>query len=177
MPRSARAIRYLLLALVLLFAPSCKRCGADRGGATQSPKRGPPVAIGPEKLALTPPREAEHRIVLDRARLAQLREQAKLASPAWRAVAARCDEAVRESIPSGYQGFDWADAVANLSLCWNATGRLAYAESALQYLNALLDDRFAVGDRKGGARVVRHDSGYGIRTFGAYTALGYDWLR
>jgi hypothetical protein len=34
-----------------------------------------------------------------------------------------------------------------------------------------------MGDAKGGASVVTHDSGYGIRTFGAYVALGYDWLR
>jgi hypothetical protein len=40
-----------------------------------------------------------------------------------------------------------------------------------------LDDRFSVGDGKGGKDVVTHDSGYGIRTFGAYAALGYDWLR
>jgi hypothetical protein len=38
-------------------------------------------------------------------------------------------------------------------------------------------NRFKIGDGKGGASVVSHDSGYGVRTFGAYSALGYDWLR
>src|SRR5262249_30572581 len=46
-----------------------------------------------------------------------------------------------------------------------------------RYLNALLEDRHKLGDHQGGEQVVRYDSGYGIRTFGAYAALGYDWLR
>jgi hypothetical protein len=80
-------------------------------------------------------------------------------------------------IASGYQGFEWADAVASLSLCWHATGKAEYAEIAAGYVGAMLDDRLTVGDKQGGADVVTHDSGYGIRTFGVYSALAYDWLR
>jgi hypothetical protein len=84
---------------------------------------------------------------------------------------------VQQKVASGYQGFGWADAVAGLALCFHATGEAGYATAAGRYLEALLDDRYAVGDGKGGSNVVTHDSGYGIRTFGAYAALGYDWLR
>ena len=90
---------------------------------------------------------------------------------------ARADEALAKPLESGYQGFEWADAVANLALMWHATGDARYAEGAVRYLNALLDDRLAVGDQKGGDDVIHYDSGYGIRTFGAYTALACDWLR
>ena len=80
-------------------------------------------------------------------------------------------------IAAGYQAFDWGDAMAELALCWHATGTDAYAKRSLHYLDALLDDRYKVGDGQGGRDVVRHDSGYGIRTFALYAALGYDWLR
>jgi hypothetical protein len=116
-------------------------------------------------------------LVLDEARLRALRASARAETPAWKRVAALCDAQAERSIPSGYQGFDWADAVADLSLCWHATGEAKHARAAVRYARALLDDRFQVGDGKGGNDVVRHDSGYGIRTFGAYTALAYDWLR
>jgi len=90
---------------------------------------------------------------------------------------ARADEALEAPIASGYQGFEWADAIADASLIWHGTGDTRYAEEAIRYFRALLDDRFILGDAKGGKDVVTHDSGYGIRTFGAYVALGYDWLR
>jgi hypothetical protein len=90
---------------------------------------------------------------------------------------ARADEALAAPIESGYQGFEWAEAVADAALVWHGTGDTRYAEGAIRYLRALLDDRLILGDAKGGKDVVTHDSGYGIRTFGAYSALGYDWLR
>src|SRR5262249_22178651 len=86
------------------------------------------------------------------------------------------DEAAEKALPSGYQGFDWADALAECALVWRATGDAKYAACGLRYLNALLDDRLAIGDRQGGDDVIRYDSGYGIRTFGAYTALAYAGL-
>lgn len=115
--------------------------------------------------------------MLDETRLHALKASARAETPAWRRVAALCETQAQRSIPSGYQGFDWADAVANLSLCWHATGDANHARAAARYARALLDDRFSLGDGRGGSGVVRHDSGYGIRTFGAYTALAYDWLR
>jgi hypothetical protein len=119
----------------------------------------------------------ECRLLLDAKALARLSESARLKTAAWNVALARADEALATNIDSGYQGFQWADTVADESLVWRATKDSRYAEGALRYLRALLDDRYAVGDGKGGKDVVTHDSGYGIRTFGAYTALGYDWLR
>jgi Heparinase II/III-like protein len=163
----------ILLALLLAF-PSCRRCA---GSTDPRAARGPAVALGPERVKLGKAGASEHRIVLDAARIAALRRAAEDDTPEWRAVSARCDEAVADEIASGYQGFDWADAVANLSLCWHATGKARYREAASKYVKALLDDRLRVGDGQGGETVVRHDSGYGIRTFAVYSALGYDWLR
>jgi hypothetical protein len=115
--------------------------------------------------------------LLDAEALGRLSDSARRKTDAWNAVVARADEGLAAPIGSGYQGFEWAEAVASASLVWHATGQARYAEGAIRYLRALLDDRFAVGDGKGGQSVVTHDSGYGIRTFGAYAALGYDWLR
>jgi hypothetical protein len=117
------------------------------------------------------------RLLLDAGALGRLSESARLETNSWNAVVARADEALAAPVGSGYQGFEWAEAVANASLVWRATGQARYALGASRYLRALLDDRFVLGDGKGGQDVVTHDSGYGIRTFGAYTALGYDWLR
>jgi hypothetical protein len=115
--------------------------------------------------------------LLDEEALRRLSDSARLRTEAWNAVVTRADEALAAPIGSGYQGFEWAEAVANASLVWRVTGQVRYAEEAIRYLRALLDDRFVLGDGKGGQSVVTHDSGYGIRTFGAYSALGYDWLR
>jgi hypothetical protein len=117
------------------------------------------------------------RIVLDARMLAQLRDSMRRDSRPWQATLARCQEASAGTLDSGYQGFEWADAIASLAICWRATGEPRYAASALTYVNAVLDDRFKIGDHAGGADVVTHDSGYGIRTFATYAALGYDWLR
>src|SRR5688572_15007778 len=173
-----RPVAFLLSSL-LLGAASCKRCAtgssprsaeAERAGAAHAP-----IDVGP--VDPTRVSNAGHRLVLDRPALERLAAAAERGTPAWKAVQARCDAASATPIASGYQGFEWAEAVASLSLCWHATKKKEYGETAVGYVNALLDDRFTVGDKKGGADVVTHDSGYGIRTFGAYAALGYDWLR
>jgi hypothetical protein len=146
--------------------------------AEEARKRYAPVrGLGPEKLDLAPRTGRSYRLLLDAPTLERLRSSARLETPAFRYALARADEAREKDLESGYQGFEWADAVASASLAWHATGDERHATTALRYLRALLDDRFAVGDGKGGPNVVRHDSGYGIRTFGAYAALGYDWLR
>jgi hypothetical protein len=134
------------------------------------------TGLGPTRLLGAQPAGAR-RILLDQPALTRLREAAKSNSETYTFVLARADEALAKPLASGYQGFEWADAVAHLALVWQATGDERYAAGALRYLHALLDDRFEVGDHKGGSEVVRADSGYGIRTFGAFTALGYDWLR
>jgi hypothetical protein len=116
------------------------------------------------------------RLLLDDAALGRLRDAAKHDTWAWQRVHRLCETQSAQTIESGYQGFDWTDAVADLALCWRATGERAYAERAVFYLAALLDDRLKVGDGAGGDEVVRHDDGYGIRNFAVGAALGYDWL-
>jgi hypothetical protein len=168
-----------VVAFAMIGGLACVRYGLHRAGAEepQRPRHAPAPGLGPEAVRLVPASGEERRILLDRRALARLRESARLDTPAFRAVVARADEATGKSLASGYQGFEWADAVANCSLAWHATGDARYASAAVGYLRALLDDRLVVGDAKGGRNVVTHDSGYGIRTFGAYSALAYDWLR
>jgi hypothetical protein len=163
---------------------SCALLASAALSSCRSPSQGPANGLarsqrveGPVDLQLAPLGAAEHRILLDARVLQRLRDSARQRTQAWKYASARCEEQVTEPVESGYQGFEWADAVAGLALCWNATGEARYATSATRYLGALLDDRFKVGDGKGGSSVVTHDSGYGIRTFAAYSALGYDWLR
>jgi hypothetical protein len=163
----------------VLLAVACGRLGLRRS-ATDEPRperQRTPVTLEPVRLAA--PAHAGHscRILLDQQALERLQASAKLRTPAFVFTQARADEALAKPLESGYQGFEWADAVAASALLWHATADERYAASAIRYLNALLDDRLVLGDRKGGAEVVRHDTGYGIRTFGAYSALAYDWLR
>ena len=180
--QDSRSLRPTWLPLaVLLIAGSwaCGRLGLRRSASSEpaSERPTPPVALEPIKLSTSAPGSAPQRILLDNQALAWLRESAQKRTPAFLRAQRRADEALQKSLESGYQGFEWADAVAGSALLWHATGDERYATSALRYLNALLDDRLAVGDAKGGADVVTHDSGYGMRTFGVYSALGYDWLR
>ena len=179
--------RLLAVAARWVCATSLPLAACSHGGLPDSPNSPEPAARTPTQvqpdtagmveLRILPAGPSEHRIVIDARTLAQLRDSARRHTQAWRYTSARCDEAISEPRDSGYQGFEWADAVASLALCWHATGESRYATSAVSYLAALLDDRFKIGDGKGGATVVTHDSGYGIRTFAAYAALGYDWLR
>jgi hypothetical protein len=169
------------LICILGFALACVRYGAHKlsnlRDRQSSQREYAAVGLGPEDLRLERRPDHAQRILLDRIAIERLHEAAKTQTPAFRNVLRRCDEALERPIESGYQGFEWADAVASLSLAWQATDDPKYAEGAVNYLRALLDDRFVVGDGKGGAGVVQFDSGYGIRTFGAYSALAYDWLR
>lgn len=171
----------LVVAALLAVTLACTRYAVHRlsgDRASRAPVEHVPVAgLGPAELRLEAPSRDAHRLLLDQAALAHLRESKKLETEAFRNVSSRADEALAAAVESGYQGFEWADAVADLALMWNATGDPRYGSAAVRYLRALLDDRFTIGDGKGGADVVTHDSGYGIRTFGAYAALGYDWLR
>lgn len=169
------------LLAISAFVALCTRCAVHRmagnHGAKAYPLREPVPGLGPQELRLDAPVPNTHRILLDARALAYLKESAENSTEAFKTVRARAGEAMDARVESGYQGFEWSDAVAELSLMWHATGEARYAESAIVYLRALLDDRFKVGDAKGGKDVVQHDSGYGIRTFAAYTSLAYDWLR
>ena len=177
--RSRFRIQHGAIAAVLLAVSACGRLGFRRAATDESAgvKHSAPVVLAPSKLELRPATAESHRILLDAAALGRLRASARLRTPAFLHAAARADEALEKPLGSGYQGFEWAEALAGSALLWNATGEPRYASAALRYLNALLNDRLELGDGQGGAEVVRHDSGYGMRTFGAYSALGYDWLR
>jgi hypothetical protein len=180
MTRLARKLTLAVaLGALLLVMAACMRFGlrkASTRDAVPTPPR-PVAGLAQARLSLAAPAGGSPRILLDPQALGRLREAAQKQTPAFRFVRARADEALNQAVGSGYQGFEWAEAVANLALVWHATSDSRYANAAVRYLNALLEDRHQVGDRQGGASVVRHDSGYGIRTFGAYLALGYDWLR
>jgi Heparinase II/III-like protein len=175
------AIVAALLASAVAATLACTRYAVHRlSGERRTPAHKVPaqddsllnVSLEPERVP-----HGQRRILLDADALARLSESARTRSAAWQTVVARADEVVAAPIGSGYQGFEWADAVADTSLVWLGSGDVRYAEAAVRYLRALLDDRFVLGDAKGGNDVVTHDSGYGMRTFGAYAALGYDWLR
>jgi hypothetical protein len=164
---------------LLVAAASCTGAGL-RCNAAREPRVAPvaaPVPLEPVRLAPRVDATSPQRLLLDQRALTQLRRSAELRTPAFVAARARADEAINKPLPSGYQGFEWADALASTALLWHATGDGRYAEAAMRYLNALLDDRLVLGDAQGGPQVVTHDSGYGMRTFGAYSALAYDWLR
>lgn len=171
-----RHFRLLLGGALALLG--CSRLGLRRDASEQRASvRREPVQLEPVRLAAAPSAGPPCRLFLDQAALRRLQEAARLRTPAFVFTQARADEALAKPVASGYQGFEWADALASSALVWRATGDDRYAASGLRYLRALLDDRLAVGDGLGGAEVVKHDSGYGIRTFGVYAALGYDWLR
>jgi hypothetical protein len=163
----------------LLALGSCGRLGLPRDASDDrvATRTATPVALGSTKLAARAADGAAYRLLLDQSALLRLQECARLRTPAFVYAQARADEALSKPLESGYQGFEWADALASTALLWHATKDARYAAAALRYLNALLDDRLVIGDGKGGGNVVTHDSGYGMRTFGVYSALGYDWLR
>lgn len=116
------------------------------------------------------------RLLLDGAARERLKAAAKRGTPAWQAVHEKCEENVAGNEQSGYHGFDWAYAMAELALCWHATGEARYAKTAVRYFGALVHDLERVGDGQGGDKKIADDHGYPIRTHGVYAALGYDWL-
>jgi hypothetical protein len=60
---------------------------------------------------------------------------------------------------SGYMGTEWGKALQNCLLAWAGTGKSKYADAALTYFNALLDDEKQVGDGAGGDSAITRDSG------------------
>ncbi len=125
------------------------------------------------------PSGAHPRIWLDGETLAHLRAEAKRPQSATARAIAGCDRVRREPsqhLVDQYQGFTFSEHLQNCALAWQVTGKKEYAETALIYFRALLDDYKKVGAGDGGDDVVRHDSGYAVRMFGPNAALGYDWL-
>ena len=76
----------------------------------------------------------------------------------------------------GYQGIGFPEPFGACAVAWVVRGDAASGAAAVKYFKALLDDYGSVGDGAGGDNVVQHDSGYSMRVFGPYAAIGYDWL-
>lgn len=122
-----------------------------------------------------PPSGDHPRIWLTKQRLERGRSLAS-SDPGWLAARATCEHAGQSAIASGYEGWDWANAMLSCALVYRVSGDADAARTGLRYLQAILDDREAVGDAQGGEHEVEHDSGYPIRTRGFLGAIGYDWL-
>jgi MYXO-CTERM domain-containing protein len=75
-----------------------------------------------------------------------------------------------------YQGFAWAHILGACALAWQVTEDADYATAALRYFEALLDDVQVIDDNGGGDDVICNDSGFSMRTYAPYAAIGYDWL-
>ncbi len=157
-------------------APTPSPPAAPGSAPTPSPKPATPAATHAPLPAIARSSSGHPRLVLTPSRLARAQRNVAAGTDAWRAVSGECDAASGAPIEAGYEAWDWGNAMASCAVAWHATGRPAYAATALRYLAALLDDRYLVGDGKGGDGVVRHDQGYSIRTFGFFAPLGYDWL-
>ncbi|MGL4965113.1 MAG: hypothetical protein ACRC67_28055 [Inquilinus sp.] len=110
-------------------------------------------------------------------------------SPVARAIAKCTDARLNPaSYASGqYQGFRWVEALDACLVARVATGSTLHRDTAIKYWQALLDDADTIGDANGPRYpnltgpatpfgIAARDSGYSMRTNGAWGALGYDWL-
>jgi hypothetical protein len=137
------------------------------------------LCAGRAAHAAGPPSGAHPRFLLGSAKAGLV---AQKDTPEVSAVVSQCASEAGETIASGYQGWDWVSQMASCAVAWHATGDAAHAAQAVKYWRALLDDGASVGDAGGGATgynggpIVSQDSGYSMRTFGAFGALGLDWL-
>ena len=123
------------------------------------------------------PSGAHPRIVLPDVRAAW-REQARAQHGPVKGAIALCEDAhgSSEHDHAQYQGAAWASVMQACLVAWAATDSPVYAQTAIRFMTAVLDDLDLVGDGKGGDSAVRRDDGYAIRNIAPYTALAYDWL-
>ena len=171
--RGWRGARFLLLATAFLLIGGCKR----RTDEPEWQKDPPRPANLPPAVPERPAAQTSHpRLLLDQAMIERIKRHAKANSPLWKVVSAKCQVATGKVQQAEYQGHGWARAVAELTICWRATGDTRYADRAVLYLGALLDDEQIVGDGKGGNATIHRNRGYPIRAYGVFAALGYDWL-
>jgi hypothetical protein len=86
-----------------------------------------------------------------------------------------------------YQGFRWVEALDACLVAYETTRSALHRDTAIKYWTALLDDAQTIGDGDGPCYpntcgsptkfgIAAQDAGYSMRTFVAWTALGYDWL-
>jgi hypothetical protein len=127
---------------------------------------------------------AHPRIFLNSKTLTTLKARAHAGTAQWVALRQRCDEfkggAVEwpdgnaypdsEDIGAGYQGDGYLGPLLDVALCYQVTGRPAYAAKGIDVMTKM--------SAPSGAHAVDPltDSGYGIRNYGIGLAIGYDWL-
>jgi hypothetical protein len=119
------------------------------------------------------------RIWLTASTVSALKANVAKSGSAAAAVVAECQDAVDH--PSNYdhaiyEGYGWAYASASCGMAWQLTHDPKFATAGLRIWKALLGDFTVVGDGAGGPSAVTHDAGYGMRYFGAFAALAYDWF-
>jgi hypothetical protein len=125
------------------------------------------------------PSGAHPRILLDESLRASWKAAAKQADSAVARAITRCEATrsnAKEYQRDSYMGFDWSLNLSSCLVAWVAKGDDADVQSALIFVNALLDDIEHIGDGKGGEKAVRRDTGYPIRSMPPYVAVAYDWL-
>ncbi len=137
------------------------------------------IAIAPASAAPPEPSGAHPRLFLDQDTLDAFRAAAARPGSAVARAVTRCDriKANPASYQTGGMGLDFGANMSACALAWKVTADATYATEAVRYFRALLDDYQTLGDGGGGDDVVRHDTGYAMRGFAPYAALGYDWLR
>lgn len=169
--------RFIVLALLSVGA-TCKGKGKSRAEVRKEWHK--PPARPADMPETEPTREAAEtphpRIVLTKDKLKRIKAHAEAETELWRTTERACKRALKKDLSAGYYGAYWGRSVANLSTCWYGTGDETYAQGAIRYLEALVDDKRSVGDGDGGNEVVHGNSGYPIRNHGVFAALGYDWL-
>jgi hypothetical protein len=138
------------------------------------------LCLCPAGALASPPSSAAHpRVWITPNTLAAMKGKVADSSSRAAVVPAECAKITSkesELVQAGIQGYNWAYSLGTCALAWRLTGAAAHANTAVRIYRALLDDYVTMGDGAGGDDVVTHDTGYGMRFFGAYAALAYDWL-
>jgi MYXO-CTERM domain-containing protein len=117
------------------------------------------------------------RIFLGPATLSAIKARASEPSSAAARVISLCDSISKNPAKfSKNDNWAWSVGAPTCGLAWRMTGDPKHAAAGISMLDALLDDESVVGDGGGGDAVIRSDSGYYIRIYAPYAALGYDWL-
>ncbi len=134
--------------------------------------------------------ERPPRLILTPSLLAAAERRARAGTPEWKALAARCDDALGGAVEwpdgnnwpnggrvgAGYQGDGYRVAVADLGVCFQV-GRRVGARHAEAWGRKGVEVLVRMSEPAGPhAPEPRHDSGYGVRNYGVGMALGYDWL-
>jgi hypothetical protein len=168
----------LAVAATAVGCSSCKNPwpGPSRSDAHSSTHAAPTPSVTGSIDPGPPPVSPHPRFLLTPDRLKAIAALKAANAPSWTRLVDECEDFIKEAHPSGYLGWDWANGALNLSLCYRMTNKKAYADWAVKYFIALLDDKEKVGDHLGGDKSVRRDDGYPIRSHGALGAIAYDWL-